>query len=422
MYGRPRSAAPEVRADAVGSPASIVARVNPRAAPDPSPAAPPTFRDGPYCIDLSAAAHERAGLGRYAACLAEALLAEGVPLTAFVNDASASHLRPPLSELPTVTAGLSRKPWRVRAALTYAGGPSVAALRDLRLFHATEHLLPRIPRARTVFTLHDTAYLLFPQHHLPRNRIFLRLMMPRFLRQADRIIAVSENTRREALRSYDLDPERIDVIPEGVDERFRADVDPGAVEEIRGRYALPPRFVLSIGTIEPRKNLATLLEAFVAVRGRHPDVGLVIAGGRGWMYESFFERLRQLGLERDAVLTGYVPDGDVPALLNAAEVFAFPSEFEGFGLPPLEAMACGVPVLSSNAASLPEVVGDAGVLLPPRDVRAWVQALDSLLGDPAPRAELRAAGLARSRRFTWSAAARRTLEVYRSAMDGLALA
>jgi glycosyltransferase involved in cell wall biosynthesis len=247
-------------------------------------------------------------------------------------------------------------------------------------------------------------------------------MMPRFLRQADRIIAVSENTRREALRSYDLDPERIDVIPEGVDERFRADVDPGAVEEIRGRYALPPRFVLSIGTIEPRKNLTTLLEAFVAVRGRHPDVGLVIAGGRGWMYESFFERLRQLGLERDAVLTGYVPDGDVPALLNAAEVFAFPSEFEGFGLPPLEAMACGVPVLSSNAASLPEVVGDAGVLLPPRDVRAWVQALDSLLGDPAPRAELRAAGLARSRRFTWSAAARRTLEVYRSAMDGLALA
>lgn len=393
--------------------------VDPRADPSPADTAPrPALRDGPYCIDLSAAAHERAGLGRYAASLAEALLAEGVPLTAFVNDASASHLRPPLSDLPTVTAGLSRKPWRVRAALTYAGGPSVAALRDLRLFHATEHLLPRIPGARTVFTLHDTAYLLFPQHHLPRNRIFLRLMMPRFLRQADRIIAVSENTRREALRSYDLDPARIDVIPEGVDGRFRPDVEPAAVEEVRRRYALPSRFVLTVGTIEPRKNLTTLLEAYVTLRGRHPGVGLVIAGGKGWMYESFFERLGELGLEGDVVLTGYVPDDDVPALLNAAEVFAFPSEFEGFGLPPLEAMACGIPVVSSNAASLPEVVGDAGVLLPPRDVPAWVQALDTLLGDPAARADRGAAGIARSRPFTWSAAARRTLEVYRSASGG----
>jgi glycosyltransferase involved in cell wall biosynthesis len=394
-----------------------VTNVEPQAGPEPSPAGTAT-REGPYCIDLSAAAHERAGLGRYAACLAEALLAEGVRLTAFVNDANESHLRPPLSEVPTVTAGLSRKPWRVRAALTYAGGPSVGALRDVRLFHATEHLLPRIPGARTVFTLHDTAYLLFPRYHLPRNRIFLRAMMPRFLRQADRIIAVSENTRREALRSYDLDPGKIEVIPEGVDDRFRPDVDPEVVMGARRRYALPQRFVLSIGTIEPRKNLTTLLEAYVTARERHPDVGLVIAGGKGWMYQPFFERLRALGLEGAAVLTGYVPDEDVPALLNAAEVFAFPSEFEGFGLPPLEAMACGVPVVSSNAASLPEVVGDAGIQLPPRDVRAWAQALDSLLGDPAARADLRASGLARARGFGWSTAARRTLEVYRSAAKG----
>jgi glycosyltransferase involved in cell wall biosynthesis len=393
----------------------MVSRVEPHAEPSPADAA---IAEGPYCIDLSAAAHERAGLGRYAASLAEALLAEGVPLTAFVNDASASHLRPPLSEVPTVTAGLSRKPWRVRAALTYAGGPSVGALNEVRMFHATEHLLPRIPGARTVFTLHDTAYLLFPQYHLPRNRIFLRHMMPRFLRQADRIIAVSENTRREALRSYDLDPEKIEVIPEGVDERFRPDVDEAEVDRVRRRYALPPRFVLSIGTIEPRKNLTTLLEAFVGVRERHPDVGLVIAGGKGWMVQPFFERLRALGLEGDAVLPGYVPDDDVPALLNAAEVFAFPSEFEGFGLPPLEAMACGVPVVSSNAASLPEVVGDAGIQLPPGDVRAWVRALDSLLGDPAARADLRVSGIARARRFSWSAAARQTLEVYRAATSG----
>jgi glycosyltransferase involved in cell wall biosynthesis len=373
--------------------------------------------EGPYCIDLSAAAHERAGLGRYAASLAEALLALGVPLTAFLNDPQESRLLPPLSELPTYSARLPRKRWRLRAALSYFGGPSMdRALGDVHLFHATEHLLPKLTRARSVFTLHDTAYLLFPEYHLPRNRIYLRAMMPRFLERADRVIAVSENTRRDALRLYRLDPGKIEVIPEGVDARFRPEVDDTIVSAVRRRYDLPERFILCISTIEPRKNLTTLLEAYAALRHDHPDVRLVIVGGKGWLFERFFERLRSLGLEGEVVLTGYVPDEDVPALLNAAELFAFPSEFEGFGLPPLEAMACGVPVVCSNAASLPEVVGEAGVLLPPRDVAAWVEALGRLLDDAQLREDLRARGLERASRFTWDAAARRTLDVYRSVM------
>lgn len=374
--------------------------------------------EDPYCIDLSAAAHERAGLGRYAASLAEALLALGVPLTAFLNDPRESRLQPPLSELPTYSARLPRKRWRLRAALSYFGGPSMdRALGDVHLFHATEHLLPKLSRARSVFTLHDTAYLLFPEYHLPRNRIYLRAMMPRFLERADRIIAVSENTRHDALRLYRLDPGKIEVIPEGVDARFRPDVDDTIISVVRRRYGLPERFILCISTIEPRKNLTTLLEAYAALRHDHPDVRLVIVGGKGWLFERFFERLRSLRLEGDVVLTGYVPDEDVPALLNAAEVFAFPSEFEGFGLPPLEAMACGVPVVCSNAASLPEVVGEAGVLLPPRDVAAWVEALGRLLDDAQLREDLRARGLERASRFTWDAAARRTLDVYRSVME-----
>ena len=373
--------------------------------------------DGSFCVDLSAAAHERAGLGRYAASLAEALVEQGVPLTAFVNDVKGSHLQPPLSELPTHTARLPRRRWRLRAAASYFGGPSMdRAFRGVGLFHATEHLLPKLTEARSVFTLHDTAFLNFPQYHLPRNRIFLRTMMPRFLERADRIIAVSENTRRDALRFYPLDPETIDVIPEGVDARFRPILDRTSISSVRHRYRLPERFILSLGTIEPRKNLPTLLEAYAALRSRHPDVHLVIAGGNGWLYERFFDRLRTLGLEGEVVLTGYVPDEDVPALLNAAEVFAFPSEFEGFGLPPLEAMACGVPVVCSNAASLPEVVGDAGLQLPPREVHAWVAALDGVLSDSRLRSELRARGLARAGRFTWDLAAKRTLEVYHSAM------
>jgi glycosyltransferase involved in cell wall biosynthesis len=377
----------------------------------------PPPEDGPYCIDLSAAAHERAGLGRYASALAEAMLARGAPLTAFVNDTREARLPPALRDLPVHSAGLPRTRWRLRAAASYVGAPSLdRVLPGVRLFHATEHLLPRLTRARSVFTLHDTAYLAFPEHHLPRNRIYLRTMMPRFLRRADRIIAVSEHTRRDALRHYPLDPDAIEVIPEGVEARFRPDVPPDVVAELRHRYGLPDRFVLSIGTIEPRKNYPTLFEAYAAVLPRHPDVGLVIAGGRGWLDDPTFARARELGLDGRILFTGHVPDDDLPTLLDAAEVFAFPSEFEGFGLPPLEAMASGVPVVSSNAASLPEVVGDAGVLVAPRDVGAWVEALDRMLGDPSFRAGFAARGVARARGFSWDAAAERTLEVYRSVL------
>jgi glycosyltransferase involved in cell wall biosynthesis len=259
---------------------------------------------------------------------------------------------------------------------------------------------------------------------LLQNRLYLALMMPRFLARADRIIAVSEATRRDALRFYRLNPAKIDVIPEGVEPRFRPEADPARLEAVRRKFALPRRFILYVGTIEPRKNLPTLLDAYAALRAQHPDVGLVIAGGTGWLYQSFFDRLRALSLEAHVALTGYVPDDDLPTLLSAAEVFAFPSTFEGFGLPPLEAMACGTPVLCSNASSLPEVVGDsssgsgqsAGLLLPPHDARAWVEALARVLTDPALRADLRARGLARAALFSWGEAARRTLDVYRRAM------
>ncbi len=370
------------------------------------------------CFDLSAAAHERAGLGRYAASLAQALLSLGVPLTAFVNDRRESRLRPPLCDVPAFTAGLPRKQWRLRAAASYFGGPSLdRTFPGVSLFHATEHLLPRLNCARSVFTLHDAAYLRYPRYHLLQNRLYLTLMMPRFLARADAVICVSEHTRQDALRYYPrLDPAKLHVIGEGVEPHFRPLNDPAELAPIRAKYQVPERFILYVGTIEPRKNLRVLLEAYAALRRRLPEVGLVIAGGKGWLYESFFETLRRLELEPHVRLPGYVPDADLPGLLASATVFAYPSEFEGFGLPPLEAMACGVPVVCSNASSLPEVVGEAGALLPPGDPRAWEAALYDLLTNAGKCSDLRERGLRRARQFTWRKAAEQTLEIYRSLM------
>lgn len=366
------------------------------------------------CFDLSAAAHERAGLGRYAASLAQALMGLGVPLTAFINDPRDGELKPPLDQLPRLTADLPRKRWRLRAAVSYFGGPSLnAKFPSVTLYHATEHLLPVISHARSVFTLHDTAYLHFPQYHLLQNRLYLTLMMPRFIRRAEVIICVSEATHRDAVRFYNVPVEKLHVIPEGVEPRFAPIFNLQMLQSLRAKYNLPARFILYVGTIEPRKNLSTLLKAYAVLRQSQPEVKLVIAGGKGWLYESFFSDLRTLGLEPHVKLVGYVPDEDLPALLNCAEVFAYPSVFEGFGLPPLEAMACGTPVIVSSASSLPEVVGDAGVLLPPLDVRAWVEAIRRVLNDAAFRAELRARGLQRAAQFTWEKAAQATLNVYR---------
>lgn len=370
------------------------------------------------CFDLSAAAHERAGLGRYAASLAQALMDLGTPLMAFINDPRDGQLKPPLDKLPTLTAHLPRKRWRLRAAVSYFGGPNLNSIfPNVTLYHATEHLLPVITHARSVLTLHDTAYLHFPQYHLLQNRLYLTLMMPRFIRCADAVICVSEATRQDAVRFYNLPAKKLRVIPEGVEPRFTPITNSSTLQSVRERYQLPGRFLLYVGTIEPRKNLSTLLKAYAVLRQSQPEIRLVIAGGKGWLYESFFAELRALGLERQVQLLGYVPDEDLPALLNCAAGFAYPSVFEGFGLPPLEAMACGTPVIVSNASSLPEVVGDAGLLLPPTDVQAWVEALRRVLNDNAFHAELRARGLHRAKQFTWEKAARETLKVYDGVMN-----
>jgi glycosyltransferase involved in cell wall biosynthesis len=370
------------------------------------------------CIDVSPAVHHRAGLGRYAQELTAALLAldHENEYIAFYMRAAEAQVDPPVDHLPHLTTNLSAKPWRMSALLAHLTRfPQDRRFPDVDLFHATDHLLPRLSRVKSVFTLHDLIFRFYPETHKPLNRWFLTLMMPLFLRAAEAVIAVSESTKRDAVRLYGLDEAKIKVIYEGVNPRFCA-APPEAISVVRQKYGLAGSFILSVGTIEPRKNLTAVLEAYRALRDWGGEFKLVIVGQKGWLYEGFFRRLRELGLEDKVIFPGFVPDEDLPALYSAADLFVFPSLYEGFGLPALEAMACGAPVITSNTASLPEVTGDAALLVDPNNTEALIQAMKSVLENRQLRDELQAKGPKQAAKFNWENAARETLAVYASVL------
>lgn len=368
------------------------------------------------CINASPAVHHIAGLGRYTQELITAVLAIDFEneYVAFYNRPSEAKVDPPLDRIPHLTTNLPTKPWRFSALLAhFTRIPQDRMFPRVDLFHATDHLLPRLAGVKSVFTLHDLVFCFYPETHKLLNRWFLTLMMPRFLKAADAVIAVSEHTKKDAISMYGVHENKIKVIHEGVGASFhRRPAD--AVAAVRQRYSLPDRFILSVGTIEPRKNLTSLLEAYHALKNVGSELGLVIVGKKGWLYSDFFSRLHQLGLEDQVIFPGFVPDDDLPPLYSAADLFVFPSLYEGFGLPVLEAMACGTPVVTSNASSLPEVVGDAAVLVDPTDVQALICAMSAVLDNKELRGELRAKGPTQAAKFSWENAARETLAVYTS--------
>jgi glycosyltransferase involved in cell wall biosynthesis len=368
-------------------------------------------------VDLTAAVQGHAGLGRYAEELARGLLADCPPdeeLAIFYNDAQHRRPVPPLDALPAIGLPWSSKPWRLAVLLAQlAHVPQDTTLGRPDIFLATQHLLPRVGGGVTVFTLHDLIFRHLPEAHLPLNRWFLNLAVPRFLAAADAIIAISECTRRDAMRFYGVPDRKIHVIYEAADTRFRPIADEAYLAGVRRRYGLPERFVLYVGTIEPRKNLPILFRAFKAALPALSGCKLVICGKKGWLYDETFASLQALGIEREVCFTGFVPDADLPGLYALAEALALPSRYEGFGLPVLEAMGCGTPVICSNASSLPEIAGDAALLVPPDDVAGWTAAMSRLMGEPGLQRELRARGLAQAARFSWTKAAQQTRALYR---------
>jgi glycosyltransferase involved in cell wall biosynthesis len=316
------------------------------------------------------------------------------------------RVRPSL--LPTINPRV-RVPWEQVIA------PALLRAIGADLYHGVLNVMPLASPVPSVVTIHDLSPFLFPQTFRRVNRIYTRWAIRVACRRAARLIAVSEFTKQEIVRWLHVPPERIAVTYNGVHERF-APADPAAVEAFRRREQLPERFILFVGTLEPRKNLPTLLEAYAQI-AREADAPLIIGGGKGWLYDPIFAKVEQLGLGDKIRFAGFLNNDDLPLWYQAATVFTLPSLYEGFGIPLLEAMACGTPVVSSSSSSLPEVVGDAGLIVSPTDPDELGAALLRLLREPDLRDELRERGFEQARRFSWHTTAEQTIDVYRGVMS-----
>ncbi len=282
------------------------------------------------------------------------------------------------------------------------------------------HVLPVLHPARSVVTVHDLGYLYHPWAHPLASRLYLDYATRYGAHSASHLITLSQNTRQDLAERYGVPPGKVTVVYPGCGVQFRPVEDAGRIASVKAKYAIEGDYLLYVGRIQPRKNLARLLTAFWLFgerKGRGPV--LVLAGTKGWLAGEILGRLRELDLEDGVHLTGYVPKEDLPPLYGGALAFLFPSLYEGFGFPLVEAMACGVPVMASDASSLPEVAGGAALLVDPLDVEAMAAGIERVLEDEELRGELVAKGLARAEEFSWEKCARETLAVLaRVAQDG----
>lgn len=266
-----------------------------------------------------------------------------------------------------------------------------------------------------VVSIHDLSFEHLPQTFNRRSRTQLRLTVRHSARRAARILSLSEHTRRDIIETYGIPAERINAIPLAAPEFFAPVEDSRELQRVRHNYGIDGDYILSVGSIQPRKNLARLLKAYALLRGETSAdklPKLVLVGKCAWLYDETLRALDETGVRDAVVLTGYVPQADLPALYSGALCFVYPSYFEGFGLPPLEAMKCGAPVIVGNRTSLPEVVGDAALAVDPFDIEAIASALRRLINDPVLREELSSTGRKRAGTFDWRETARRTLAVY----------
>ena len=285
---------------------------------------------------------------------------------------------------------------------------------DCQITHFFNYIVPPGVSGKCVVTVHDMVYKAFPETVRSRTRHMLDLGLVKSMRRADRIITDSEFSKSEIIKYYPVFADKIRVVPCGVDcGKFHPVTEQNLIRSICEKYQIPDRYFLYLGTIEPRKNLERLIQAYALfVKSYQNPPQLVLAGAKGWHNESLFQTIRKLNLEKSILFTEYIADQDLSAIISGAVAFVFPSVYEGFGMPPLEAMACGTPVLVSDAASLPEVTGTSAVIVPPEDIQAMAAGLEALDTDVALRQRLRDEGLARAKAFSWKHSAELLYQVY----------
>jgi glycosyltransferase involved in cell wall biosynthesis len=285
---------------------------------------------------------------------------------------------------------------------------------QVTLLHGPVNALPITWQGHSVVTILDLTFILLPEAFNRANRLYLRWMAAFSAARADRVIAISEATRQDIIRHLRIPAEHVQRIYCGVESRFRP-IEKGQLRDFRDKLGLNGGFILYLATIEPRKNLIRLIDAYAELRRRRvTDRPLVLAGGPGWGVDTIVQHAREAGVEDSVRFVGFVPEPEIPLWYNAADLFVYPSEYEGFGLPALEALACGTPVVASNRSSLPEVVGEAGVLVDPTDTGAMADAMQRVLEDERLQSRLSAAGPEQARPFTWRRMAEETLAVYRA--------
>ena len=368
-------------------------------------------------IDASrSSAAERTGTENYSFYLIRELLAlrtrhrfrlylnEGPPAGLFADGTAAADFR--VIPFPRLWTHV-RLSWEMRAS-------------PPDLLFVPSHVVPLVHLARCVATVHDLGYHYYPQAHTLSQNLYLRWSTRHNARVAAKVVADSDATRRDLIRYYKVPAEKIRVVHPGLDGGLGPVTDIRLQAEVCALYGIAGPYLLYVGTLHPRKNLVRLVQAFASVAGNlDPSLQLVLAGQKGWMYEEVFAQVRRLGLSERVLLTGYVPDEDLPALLSGALAFVFPSLYEGFGLPVLEAMACGTPVVCSSVSSLPEVAGDAALLVDPLDVEALAGGLAQVATDDGFRRDLVQRGFLQARRFSWRQCARETMRVLEEVGVGL---
>ena len=375
-------------------------------------------------IDVTSAITQGGGIGRYTRELIRALTALKSPYTFRFFSAKPPLELPATDPVPTADHAsyhpaplnerwLYRLWYRLRLPLPvqWITGP-------LDLFHSPDFVLPPVSgHIPTLLTVHDLSFIHYPELFPAPLIHYLNRVVPWSIGRATHILADSQATKQDLMTLWQVPAEKITVLYCGVAARFKPVTDSKRLTAVRHKYTLGDTpFILNVGTIQPRKNYQMLIRAFEPVADKFPH-NLIFAGGKGWLYDEMMTEVERQGLNGRVHFIGFVDDNDLPALYSSASLLTFPSLYEGFGLPLLEAMACGVPVVSSNASSLPEVVGNSGLLLSPHDEAVWSASLNELLADPVRRARMVADGFRQARQFTWRKVGRELLSLYQNLLQ-----